>query len=107
MTETPAAGTTLTSGDGLMEVGGRPVPAPPRPSPDRTLPAVGTTTGLLGAAMATGRCRDEGHLAGRDRVAVLGGGAAELLGVHRTAAGPLEALGGVDAQQRQTEHEHP
>ncbi len=26
---------------------------------------------------------------------------------NRTAAGPLEALGGVDAEQRQAEHQHP
>ena len=30
-----------------------------------------------------------------------------VIGVNRTVAGLLEALGGVDAQQRQAEHEHP
>jgi hypothetical protein len=30
-----------------------------------------------------------------------------MVEVNRTVAGLLEALGGVDAQQRQAEHEHP
>lgn len=51
---------------------------------DRTLPAVGTTVGLLDvlrASMAQGRFFDEGHVARHDRVAVLGATAAKLLGV--------------------------
>ncbi|MCS7480257.1 ABC transporter permease [Umezawaea endophytica] len=64
---------------------------------DRILPVVGTTTGLpdvLGASMATGRYFDDGHVARHDRVAVLGGGAAKLLGVVTVDDGPAVFVDG-------------
>jgi putative ABC transport system permease protein len=53
---------------------------------DRTLPVTGTTvdlTKVAGAEISTGRYFDQGHINRRDRVAVLGGQAAEQLGVTR------------------------
>jgi len=64
---------------------------------DRTLPVVGTTTGVpevLGASMASGRYFDEGHLARHDRVAVLGAAAAALLGVTSVADSPAVFVNG-------------
>jgi putative ABC transport system permease protein len=53
---------------------------------DRTLPAVAATADLpsvLQSSVAQGRFFDAGHIARHDRVAVLGAGAAKLLGVTR------------------------
>ncbi|MEO6089829.1 MAG: ABC transporter permease [Umezawaea sp.] len=64
---------------------------------DRTLPVVGTTAGLpdvLGATVVAGRYFDEGHLTRHDRVAVLGGAAAKLLGVLGVADSPAVFVDG-------------
>ncbi|WIX75099.1 ABC transporter permease [Amycolatopsis carbonis] len=53
---------------------------------DRALPVVAATAGLpavVNATIAQGRFFDNGHVSRRDRVAVLGAGAAKLLGITR------------------------
>lgn len=63
---------------------------------DRTLPVIGTTSALTqvaGAEIFRGRYFDEGHITRHDRVAVLGGQAAELLGVTRIDNAPAIFIG--------------
>jgi putative ABC transport system permease protein len=58
---------------------------------DRTLPLVAAGSALpevLGATVRQGRFFDEGHIARHDKVAVLGGGAARLLGISRIDDAP-------------------
>ena len=65
---------------------------------DRALPIVGATAGLPAAArtgIAVGRFFDDGHVRRRDRVAVLGGQAAQLLGVTRIDNRPAVFVDGV------------
>ena len=65
---------------------------------DRSLPIVGATAGLPAAArtgVASGRFFDDGHVRRRDRVAVLGGQAAQLLGVTRIDNRPAVFVDGV------------
>jgi len=65
---------------------------------DRALPVLGATAGLPAAArtpVAAGRFFDEGHIRRRDRVAVLGGQAAQLLGVTRIDNQPAVFVDGV------------
>ncbi|MEV4599895.1 ABC transporter permease [Amycolatopsis sp. NPDC049253] len=53
---------------------------------DRALPVVAATAGLpavVNATIAQGRFFDDGHVSRHDRVAVLGAGAAKLLGITR------------------------
>jgi putative ABC transport system permease protein len=65
---------------------------------DRTLPVVGATATLPLAArtdVIAGRFFDDGHIRRRDRVAVLGQQAAQLLGVTRIDNQPAVFVGGV------------
>ena len=58
---------------------------------DRALPVVATTPGLpevVNADLGQGRYFDEGHVTRHDRVAVLGGAAAKLLGITRVDDAP-------------------
>jgi putative ABC transport system permease protein len=58
---------------------------------DRSLPVVATTPGLpavVNASLGQGRYFDEGHVTRHDRVAVLGGTAAKLLGITRVDDAP-------------------
>ncbi|MCA2218653.1 ABC transporter permease [Jidongwangia harbinensis] len=64
---------------------------------DRALPVLGATTALPAAArtdVAVGRFFDDGHIARRDRVVVLGEQAAQLLGVTRIDNRPAVFIGG-------------
>ena len=63
---------------------------------DRSLPVLASTAGLLevtGTAVTTGRFFDQGHLDRHDRVAVLGGQAAEQLGITRIDNAPAIFVG--------------
>jgi putative ABC transport system permease protein len=65
---------------------------------DRTLPVVGATAALPVAArteIGAGRFFDDGHIRRRDRVAVLGEQAAQLLGVTRVDNQPAVFISGV------------